>query len=95
MKSKHLALWLSAIGAVFLAPRLLWVAGSGGRLNDADARIALRPLKRIHGRRRLGSLAYEGHGHLAGLETRRRRGRLPHGALSGRSRCRASRFLRQ
>ena len=48
MKSKRLPLWLGAIGALLLVPGTLWVASSGGRLTDDDARVALQPLNRVH-----------------------------------------------
>jgi len=47
MKSKHLHLWLSGAGVFFLIPGLLWIATSGLRLKDDDARIALQPLVRV------------------------------------------------
>src|ERR1051326_8082000 len=44
---RRLPLWLGAIGALLLVPRILWVADSRSRLSDDDARVALQPLKRI------------------------------------------------
>jgi hypothetical protein len=47
MKSRRLHLWLSGAGALFLIPGLLWIATSGSRLKDDDARIVLQPLVRM------------------------------------------------
>jgi hypothetical protein len=48
MNPKRLPLWLGAIGAILLVPGTLWVANSGRRLTDDDARVALQPLYRVH-----------------------------------------------
>lgn len=41
-------LWLSAIGGVLVLPGVMWIAGSGTRLNDDDVSTALKPITRIH-----------------------------------------------
>jgi hypothetical protein len=48
LKSKRLPLWLSAIGGLLVLPGVLWIAGSGMRLNNDDVSSALNPLTRIH-----------------------------------------------
>jgi hypothetical protein len=48
MKSKRLPLWLSAIGGLLVLSGVLWIAGSGTRLNDDDVSSALKPLTRFH-----------------------------------------------
>ncbi|MBV9083601.1 MAG: hypothetical protein JOZ62_13055 [Acidobacteriaceae bacterium] len=38
---------LGAIGALLLLPGIVWIASSGARLNNVDARVAFEPLERI------------------------------------------------
>lgn len=47
MKANHLSAWFISAGALFLIPRILWIANSESRLTDADALIALQPLIRL------------------------------------------------
>jgi hypothetical protein len=48
LRSTRLPLWLSAIGGVLVLPGVMWIAGSGTRLNNDDVSTAFTPLTRIH-----------------------------------------------